>query len=82
MESRRMNFKTITGKQLKELRLRLGLDQFHFWTPLGLTQSGGSRYESGRRIGPPMRLLLELAHGKDPQKLLKRIRTLNGSKKA
>src|SRR5258708_16415037 len=46
----------------REIRRRLGLNQEEFWTRIGVTQSGGSRYESGRTIPKPVRQLLRLAH--------------------
>lgn len=36
----------------RDLRLSLGLNQSEFWEKLGITQSGGSRYESGERRIP------------------------------
>ena len=45
-----------------ELRRRLGLNQHKFWTPIGVTQSGGSRYESGRNMPKPVRELVRLAY--------------------
>ena len=33
-----------------------------FWSTLGVTQSGGSRYESGRNMPKPVRELLRLVH--------------------
>jgi transcriptional regulator with XRE-family HTH domain len=49
---------------LKKLRGSLGLNQSEFWIPLGVTQSGGSRYESGNRpIPKPIQKLLRLAYG-------------------
>ena len=46
----------------REIRLRLGLNQQEFWTQIGVTQSGGSRYESGRNMPKPVRELLRLVH--------------------
>ena len=69
-----MNTKTMNGPRVLALRRRLGLNQYDFWTPLGLTQSGGSRYETGRRIPRPTQILLDLAYGQDPQRALKRLR--------
>ena len=46
----------------REIRRRLGLNQEQFWTKLGVTQSGGSRYESGRSMPKPVRELLRLVH--------------------
>src|ERR1700704_7080547 len=46
----------------REIRRRLGLNQEEFWTRIGVTQSGGSRYESGRTMPKPVRELLRLVH--------------------
>jgi len=45
---------------LVEYRKKLGLNQSDFWSGLGVTQSGGSRYESGRSLPKPVALLLTL----------------------
>ena len=37
-----------------------GVNQSVFWTKLGVTQSGGSRYESGRAMPKPLRMMLWL----------------------
>ena len=47
---------------LKKLRALRGLNQSRFWTPLGVTQSGGSRYEAGRAMPKPVAMLVQLAH--------------------
>jgi transcriptional regulator with XRE-family HTH domain len=46
----------------REIRRRLRLNQHQFWSRIGVTQSGGSRYESGRRMPKPVRELLRLVH--------------------
>lgn len=46
----------------REIRQRLGLNQEQFWTKIGVTQSGGSRYEGGRSMPKPVRELLRLVH--------------------
>jgi transcriptional regulator with XRE-family HTH domain len=46
----------------REIRARLGLNQDEFWTQIGVTQSGGSRYESGRDMPKPVLELLRLVH--------------------
>jgi DNA-binding transcriptional regulator YiaG len=56
------------------LRRQLGINQRNFWTRLGVTQSGGSRYEAGRSIPQPTQLLIELVYGTNPTKLLKQLR--------
>ena len=54
--------KTLEKLGLQSLRRRLGLNQTEFWAMVGVTQSGGSRYESGRSMPKPVRLLVELVH--------------------
>ena len=46
----------------KELRLQLGLTQGDFWAPVGVSQSGGSRYETNRNLPPAISALLHLVH--------------------
>ena len=46
----------------RQIRQRLGLNQQEFWGKIGVTQSGGSRYESGRRMPKPVRELLRVVH--------------------
>ncbi len=45
-----------------ELREKLGLNQQEFWERVGVTQSGGSRYEAGRRLPKPVVELLRLCY--------------------
>lgn len=47
-------------------RKRAGLNQHDFWSRVGVTQSGGSRYESGRPMPKPVRMLLAIAYGPGP----------------
>lgn len=44
----------------REIRRALGLNQQQFWSQVGVTQSGGSRYESGRNIPKPVKELVRL----------------------
>ncbi len=53
-------FERITNP--REIRRRLRLNQQEFWSRIGVTQSGGSRYESGRTMPKPVRELLRLVH--------------------
>ena len=46
----------------REIRKKLGMNQQEFWGQIGVTQSGGSRYESGRSIPKAVRELLRLVH--------------------
>ena len=46
----------------RQIRSRLSMNQQEFWARIGVTQSGGSRYESGRKMPKPVRELLRLVH--------------------
>jgi predicted transcriptional regulator len=46
----------------KEVRRKIGLNQQDFWSKVGVTQSGGSRYESGRNMPKAVRELVRLVH--------------------
>lgn len=54
--------KTAEKIDVREIRRKLGLNQSQFWSKIGVTQSGGSRYESGRNIPRPVQALLRLVH--------------------
>lgn len=54
------NFEKIDN--IRDIRRSLGMNQVEFWSKLGVTQSGGSRYESGRNMPKPVRELLRLVH--------------------
>jgi transcriptional regulator with XRE-family HTH domain len=56
------NTKAIEKIDARDIRRKLGLNQQQFWSTLGVTQSGGSRYESGRNMPKPVRELLRLVH--------------------
>lgn len=53
----------------RHIRRRLGLTQTQFWHPIGVTQSGGSRYESGRTMPRPVELVFRMKYveGIDPE---------------
>src|SRR5512134_336840 len=53
-------FERITNP--RGIRRRLRLNQQEFWSRVGVTQSGGSRYETGRSMPRPVRELLRLVH--------------------
>lgn len=48
---------------LERIRRATRLSQEEFWGRIGITQSGGSRYEAGRQVPEPVRLLLAIAYG-------------------
>ena len=51
----KLDFSNIAVARKKE-----GINQKDFWKRYGVTQSGGSRYESGRNIPKPLAILLWL----------------------
>lgn len=55
--------KQITGAEAKAKRIKLGLSQTEFWHPLAVSQSGSSRYESGRDIPEPVQMLYLIRYG-------------------
>ena len=59
--------KTYTGEEVLAMRKKANLNQSEFWSPIGVTQSGGSRYESGRNIPKPVQRLLVIAYGTEKQ---------------
>jgi transcriptional regulator with XRE-family HTH domain len=54
--------KTAEKIDARDIRKKLGLNQQQFWSKIGVTQSGGSRYESGRNMPKTVRELLRLVH--------------------
>ncbi len=55
MKSAKLNLNDIVA-----YRHVLGENQSVFWQRFGVTQSGGSRYESGRSMPKPVRMLISL----------------------
>lgn len=70
------NIQLFTSEQVRKLRLKLKMNQSEFWSALGVSQSGGSRYEGGRNIPEPVQLLLKMVYGPKVagDKLLKTLR--------
>ena len=52
--------KKLDFSDIADVRKNGNLNQTEFWTRYGVTQSGGSRYESGRNIPKPLAILLWL----------------------
>jgi|KBSMisStandDraft_5_1062788.scaffolds.fasta_scaffold668325_2 transcriptional regulator with XRE-family HTH domain len=65
--------RTISGKQALAWRRTLGVSQAKFWKRLGVTQSGGSRYECGRTIPRTVHLLMQLAYSPNPGKVFNQV---------
>lgn len=57
----------LDGLSAGHLRRSLGLSQFEFWSRVGVTQSGGSRYEAGRNMPKQVAWLLHLAYSSAEQ---------------
>ena len=62
-----MTTKSRSSKQIdpREMRRSTGMNQTDFWKRISVTQSGGSRYESGRHMPEPVRRLLVMAYGSE-----------------
>lgn len=52
-------------KDYTEIRRNRGMNQGEFWSRVGVTQSGGSRYENKRKIPKPVAELVRLQHELD-----------------
>lgn len=59
---------------IRSMRKKLGMNQESFWSRLGVTQSGGCRYETGRDMPEPTQKLFDLAYGATPLKALAKLR--------
>ena len=53
----------INGAWCVKHRAANSMSQTQFWSQYGVTQSGGSRYESGRNIPRSVRMLIALETG-------------------
>ena len=64
---------------VRRLRERSKLNQEDFWNRVMVTQSGGSRYESGRAVPGPVKTLLKIAYGSQIQaaRIITRLRSSN-----
>jgi transcriptional regulator with XRE-family HTH domain len=60
-----LRFKSDT--EIRDIRKKLGLNQAQFWSQIGVTQSGGSRYESGRNVPKAVQMLLHVTYGTEKQ---------------
>ena len=71
-----MTHRHITNVEAFDMRARAGLNQTQFWSRVGITQSGGSRYETGScGIPEPVAILLDLAYGAKWHKVLGKLRS-------
>lgn len=66
-QAKRPRLRFTSGEATKAYRHELGMNQADFWQPVGVTQSGGCRYESGRDIPAPVQLVLHLTYGTEAE---------------
>ena len=67
MTTKAPKFAPVTGEAALAMRQKAGLNQSRFWSVVGIGQSAGSRYESGRNIPRPVQMLLRIAYGAKAQ---------------
>lgn len=60
--SKKFNFREYSGTACQRMRTRRGLNQTEFWEKIGVTQSGGSRYENGANMPPWVTACLNLVY--------------------
>ena len=77
MTTKAPKFVPVTGEAALAMRQKTGLNQSRFWSVVGIGQSAGSRYESGRNIPRPVQMLLRIAYGTAAQSA-RQIRALLG----
>ena len=63
MTTKAPKFAPVTGEVALAMRQKAGTNQSVFWSRVGIGQSAGSRYESGRNIPRPVQMLLRIAYG-------------------
>ncbi len=50
-------------RNYRELRRKMNISQSEFWSRIGVTQSGGSRYETMRKVPKTTQTVIDLAYG-------------------
>jgi len=74
--------KRIDLANIKVYRMSTGRNQSEFWCRFGVTQSGSSRYETGRRMPAPLAILVWLCErGAIDEKALAAAKRAVGTKK-
>ena len=81
MTTKAPKFAPVTGEVALAMRKKAGTNQSVFWSAVGIGQSAGSRYESGRNIPRPVQMLLRIAYGTAAQST-RQIRALLGEESA
>lgn len=62
MATKKPKLPVINGTSALAMRKKLCMNQHAFWSRIGVTQSGGSRYETGRNIPAPVKKLLYITY--------------------
>lgn len=50
-------------RNYRELRRKMDISQSEFWSRIGVTQSSGSRYETGRKAPNTTHTVIDLTYG-------------------
>lgn len=50
-------------RNYRELRRKMNISQSEFWSRIGVTQSGGSRYETMRKVPKTTQTVIDLTYG-------------------
>ena len=76
MPKKPLPLKFKSPEEVRDWRHKHQMNQAAFWARVGVTQSGGSRYETGRNIPKPVQILLTVTYGTDKQleKMLEALR--------
>ena len=82
MTTKAPKFAPVTGEAALAMRQKAGLNQSRFWSVVGVGQSAGSRYESGRNIPRPVQMLLRIAYGAKQVEALRPSATAEASEEA
>lgn len=71
-----MVFGTKSGPEVRKYRLSKDMDQGSFWRRISVTQSGGSRYETGREMPEQVAMMLTIAYGekREAERLVAKLR--------
>lgn len=64
-------------RNYRELRRKMDISQSEFWSRIGVTQSGGSRYETTRNVPKPTQTVIDLTYG-PPNAAVERLAAMRG----
>lgn len=58
----------------RDVRIKRRLSQQEFWSRIGVTQSGGSRYETRDGAPEPTKTVVNIAYGENPLAIVAELR--------